>query len=135
MGQELNLEYLKNMKLTIISFILSSLLFPIVMAQPCLNYSTTTPTSQNFADWKVNKFNWYSPTNDKYYLSSERYPTMPNEIRSPYETYTQFDYMKKLAAYKPLGGENPGVRYPEDGWELIKQDFGFYKNDNNAIHS
>lgn len=106
-----------------------------LIAQPCVNNSTTVPVTSPSNDWKVNKFNWYTPANDSYKLSPLRYTTQSNEINLPYFGYTQHSYLKKLAAFKPLGGENPGVRYPEDGWELIKQDFGFYYNDNSGTEN
>lgn len=97
----------------------------------CENETNTNPnstfTSPNSNDFKENTFNWMNPTfpiNKVDYSNFAPFnPSFP--LSNPF--FSTANYLSYIS-----GGPNSDNK-PEDGWELIKQDFGYAYDPNLGI--
>lgn len=89
---------------------------------PCENGTNTNPntqyTSPQTGDFRQNTFNWRDAN-----IPVDKNSFSFNQYLNPF--LSQFDYLFGLGTDKlGVGRDNR----PEDGWELIKQDFGYSYN-------
>lgn len=117
-------------KLKIMPFLINMLLFfgSVELNAQCVNGTNTDPnptyTSPQNSSFKTNTFDWRSqtfPIDKADYMNFA--PTTPtNPLYSPF--YVTSQYLSTIA-----GGAQSDFQ-PQGGWELIKQDFGYYYSNN-----
>jgi hypothetical protein len=110
--------------------------------------NTNWPSPAYSPDFKRNYFPWFSETapntnlNPAYEYKMQGYQNMNtipgqlyNEIISPFSIDNATNYTNPLRFRVPLADAfttSPDY-LPEDGWELVKQDMGYFKNDNSGL--
>lgn len=113
----------KYLCILLLSFLISN----NIKSQSCVNGTETNPAypSPNVNNYKKNTFDWTSrstyPPNNLIPYAVSNYPSAGvtvNTIVNPFWSTSQF--IDRIA-----GGADSDNK-PEDGWELIKQDFGYY---------
>jgi len=118
--------------ISILGLIVFLFQFQITIAQnncntvPCEKGINTNPnptfTSPQSGDFKQNSFDWRANPIEVYKIAPYHWPYSPLD---PSSTMGNPFYNTSLHLNRIAGG-NASDFDPEDGWELIKQDFGFF---------